>query len=155
MGRIVSIVYQTSPSDREAVPFRYSRTPLQSANLLADFGIEGDLKGGKHPDRQLNIMSVEHMRALGGEGYHSEFGQLGEQIAIEGLDINSLAPGTHLQLGPAAVVELRKPRTGCDWFETIQGKSPKFAQNRLGMMAAVIRSGPIQIGDEIRVLVGD
>ena len=77
---------------------------------------------------------------------------MGEQIIISGLNINDLEAGSRLQIGEQAVVELVTPRTGCDRFEAIQGLPPASAAGRLGMMCRVTQSGPIQIGDSIKIL---
>jgi MOSC domain-containing protein YiiM len=79
---------------------------------------------------------------------------MGEQLILEGLaqDLNTLPAGTQLQIGTEAVVELVKPRTGCDRFEAIQGLSPSLIQLRMGMMARVLRGGSIAVGDEVKIL---
>jgi MOSC domain-containing protein YiiM len=55
-------------------------------------------------------------------------------------------------VGAEAVIELVKPRTGCDRFEAIQGHPPSEAAGRMGVMARVLRSGSIQVGDEVKIL---
>jgi MOSC domain-containing protein YiiM len=149
MGKIASIVYrpeQLHPKDH------FSRVPLQTAVLLEGKGIEGDRKG-ENPARQLNIMSRETLDALAAEGFKTQPGQMGEQIVVSGLDVdlNTLPEGAQIQLGDA-VIEVYKPRTGCDRFEAIQGLSPKQAVNRLGVIAGVIKSGTINVGDPVVVL---
>jgi hypothetical protein len=34
----------------------------------------------------------------------------------------------------------------------IQGKSPSLVQNRMGMMAQVVESGIVKVGDAVRVV---
>ena len=152
MSQIVSISYR--PASAPAKPEdHFTRLPLQSVQLVEGYGIEGDRKGG-HPDRQLNIMAQESLTELGAEGFMTEPGQMGEQIIVSGLahNLNTLPEGTRLQFGDEAVIELAKPRTGCERFEAIQGKPPSTAAGRLGMMARVIHSGSIRIGDSIKIL---
>lgn len=152
MGKISSIVYR--PAQVAAHPDdHYSRVALQSANLLENYGIEGDCKGG-HPKRQLNIMSHETLEALSAEGFKAKPGEMGEQIVISEMDedLNSLPEGTQLQIGSEVIIELLEPRTGCDRFEAIQGISPSHAAGRLGKMARVVKSGPVQIGDIVTIL---
>lgn len=147
MGTIASIVYrpeQLHPKDH------FSRVPLQTANLVEGKGIEGDRKGD-NPARQLNIMTRETLDALAAEGFKTQPGQMGEQIVVSGVDVNTLPEGAQIQIGDA-VVEVYKPRTGCDRFEAIQGLPPKQAANRLGVIAGVIKSGTIHVGDEVTVL---
>ena len=51
-------------------------------------------KGGHHPDRQLNLMSYETLTILRGRGFYTEPGQMGEQIVIHQMDVDSLAEVT-------------------------------------------------------------
>lgn len=147
MGTITSIVYRPEPLHPKD---HFSRVPLQSANLIEGKGIEGDRKGD-NPARQLNIMSRETLDELAAEGFQTAPGQMGEQIVVSGLDVNSLPEGTQIQIG-AAVVEVYKPRTGCDRFEAIQGLPRSQAVNRLGVIAGVIKSGTINVGDAVAVV---
>ena len=83
MPHIASITY--TPSNIERKPRdRFARTGTDRAHLIADFGIEGDLKGGPR-DRQLNIMLAEMVEQMRKDGYHADPGALGEQIVIAGL----------------------------------------------------------------------
>jgi MOSC domain-containing protein YiiM len=121
--------------------------------LIAGYGIEGDRKGG-HPDRNLNLMAQETLNSLASEGFIAGPGQMGEQLIVDGLvqDLNTLPAGTQLQIGTQAVIELVKPRTGCERFEAIQGQSPSKVQARMGVMARVLTGGAIQVGDGVKIL---
>ena len=149
MTQIASIVYrpigQPNPKDD------YLRLDLDDANLIAGYGIEGDAKGG-HPDRQLNVMSYEMLTILRGQGFYTEPGQMGEQIVIHQLDVDALPDGAKVQLGNEAIIEIVKPRTGCDKFETVQKKSRDLVQGQMGKIAKVIVGGKIHVGDPVRVL---
>ncbi|MCY4526799.1 MAG: MOSC domain-containing protein [Anaerolineaceae bacterium] len=152
MARIVSIVYR--PADAPAAPAdHYARVELERADLVASGGIRGDRKG-RHPKRQLNVMRRETLDALGAEGLRTGPGEMGEQLVIAGLvePLETLASGTRLQLGEQAVIELVEARTGCDRFETIQGRPATQVAGRLGMMARVVRDGAIARGDSVQVL---
>jgi MOSC domain-containing protein YiiM len=149
MGTIRSIVYQPENVKPET---HYHRVPVESVNLIANHGIEGDRKAGKNPDRHLNLMSTETLDALALEGFKTAPGEMGEQIVIQGLDIDSLVPGSRLRLGADAEIRVSKPRTGCARFEKIQGHDPKEAAGQLGVLATVIRTGTIQVGDTVTVL---
>jgi MOSC domain-containing protein YiiM len=150
MATIHSLVYQPEPSVHRE-PFHYTRIPAQHLALRAGHGIEGDRKAGHNPKRHLNIMSLEHIQALEQEGWHAAPGELGEQIVVRGLDVAALPPGTRIQLGESAVVEVTSLRTGCDWLAQIQGKNPADAAGRLGVMASVVASGSISVGAPVVV----
>lgn len=149
MTQIASIVYrpigQPNPKDD------YLRLDLDDANLIAGYGIEGDAKGG-HTYRQLNIMSYETLTILRSQGFYTEPGQMGEQIVIHQLDVDGLPDGTKVQLGNEAIIEIVKPRTGCEKFELVQKRSRDLVQGQMGKIAKVLVGGKIHVGDPVRVL---
>lgn len=148
MGRLSSIVYK--PDGAAKAESAYTRIALEEAQLIAGYGIEGDTKGGR-PERALNIMSAETLQALGGEGFQILPGQMGEQLIVAGVEVDTLSVGTQIQIGATACVELTLPRTGCNKFEAYQEKSPQLAAARMGMMANVVTGGPIRVGDTVTV----
>ncbi|MEZ4669533.1 MAG: MOSC domain-containing protein [Anaerolineae bacterium] len=150
MSQIASIVYK--PKGQPDLENDYLRLDLDEATLLTGYGIEGDSKGGHHPDRQLNVMSYETLTILRTQGFYTEPGQMGEQIVIHQLDVDSLPAGARLQLGNDAVIEVVKPRTGCDKFERVQKKPRSSVQGQMGVMARVIQGGAIHIGDPVKRL---
>jgi MOSC domain-containing protein YiiM len=150
MARIVSIVYSPK-TDNPRPADHYHRVTIPETNLIAGKGIEGDRKG-KFEGRQLNIMSAESLKALQNDGFRTGPGELGEQIVVEGLDVNVLPAGTRIQLGTTGVVEVTEPRSGCDRFEHIQGKSKGLVRGRFGVLARVVAGGPIAVGDVVKIV---
>ena len=150
MIKVASIVYK--PEGINSDPkIHYVRIPLDSANLIAGYGIEDDRKGG-HPKRNLNIMSFETLGALRDEGFSTLPGQMGEQIVVQGLELGELSSGDRLFIGDRACVEVVNQRTGCQRFEQIQGKSPNLATGRMGVMAKVVTGGTVVVGDLVKLL---
>jgi MOSC domain-containing protein YiiM len=147
MARIVSIAF-SPPTENPRPEDHYHRVPAAAAMLVADLGIETDRKG-RGGDRQINIMSAETLASLRDEGFNTAPGQMGEQIVIDGIDVNQLPARARLRIGAAAVVEIVLPRTGCDRFERIQGKHKKLARGRMGVIARVVASGAIAVGDPV------
>lgn len=148
MSHVSSITIQITPSDHDAQPYHYSRTPAEAIELVQGHGIQGDLKAGKNPKRQINIMTAEALAQLGKEGFQTAPGQMGEQLVVSGFDVNTLKSGDRLHIG-TAVIEIGEPRKGCAWFQQIQGLSPALAAGRLGQMAYVIESGTVKLGDSV------
>ena len=151
MAHIYSIVYQ--PIDREYGESLqdYIRVPIKSARLIADHGIEGDQKAGHNPVRQLNLLSNEWLQSIQSKGYRTKPGQFGEQVILQGLSFEGLVPGTRLQLGNEAIIEIIKRRNGCDRLELAQGKSIASI-GPIGVLAKIVVGGMINIGDPIVVL---
>lgn len=148
MSELVSIVYK--PQDAAPSEEAYTRIPLQQAQLVAGHGIEGDTKGGG--TRHLNLMSAQALQELSGEGFRTAPGQMGEQLILSGVELDTLPAGTRLQIGDEACVELTEPRTGCGKFERNQEKLRQDAAGRLGMMAQVVVGGSIAIGDPVKIV---
>ena len=147
MAQIVSIA--CSPPTSEPRPNdRYHRDSFSSVVLIAGGGIDGDRKG-KGRDRQLNVMSAKTLAILADEGFKTGPGQMGEQIVLDGIEVDSLSVGARIRLGESAVIEVTIARTGCDRFEHIQGKLKKLVRGRLGVMARVVTGGPIALGDPV------
>ena len=93
-------------------------------------------------------------------GFDVRAGDLGENIATVGLDLECLPLGTLLRLGASATLELTGLRTPCvliDRFRSglknrLQGKpaGPRF---KAGVMAIVTEGGEVSPGDRIRAVL--
>jgi len=148
MAHIYSIVYQPEGQKYRQHQTDYIRIPLPAATLIAGHGIQGDQKAGKHPDRQLNLISYEWLQNAEELGYRANPGEFGEQIVIQGLALERLESGVQLQVGSQAVVEVVKPRTGCDRLQSAQ-PLPVKKLGTIGVLARVIRGGEIRPGDDV------
>ena len=153
MAHVVSIVYTPRDVAVRKPQDRYARVAADRVRLVEFHGIEGDAKGTS-TDRQLNVMLAETLAELGVEGFRVGPGEMGEQIVVAGLDPAALAEGTRLKIG-SAVILVGIPRTGCDRFERIQGKSRQSAKGRLGCLATVAAGGEVAVGDAVKVVRAD
>jgi MOSC domain-containing protein YiiM len=147
---IASITYRPDDSAEPLPPVGYRRVALSEATLLAGQGIDRDAKA--QLVRNLNIMDAPTLAELAAEGYPTAPGSLGENIILADLDLRTLIPGTRVRLGEQAVVELIRPRTGCQKLHAIDARMPDSIQGRIGMMAQVVREGRIRVGDTVEVL---
>ena len=147
---IISICYQPDVSQLEDKKF--NRISVDTVELIAGHGIQGDRKAGRNPKRQINIMSMNTVQTLNELGFKTNPGELGEQLVIDGLDVMGLPIGTHIQLGDSAVIELTMARMGCAWLEMIHDQSKDDTIQRLGMLAKVIQGGTISVNDTVKVL---
>ena len=153
---------------------RFSKTSRLSIALTSGHGIEGDAHYGpfvrhrylarrnpKAPNlRQVHLIPSELFDALRTSGFEVHPGDLGENIATVGLDLESFALGTILQLGASATLELTGLRTPCvliDRFKSglkkrLEGGAagPRF---RVGVMAVVTQGGDVSPGDRIKAVL--
>jgi MOSC domain-containing protein YiiM len=146
MPHVVSIAYTPAYIDRRPAD-RYARAAVERAMLIANHGIEGDVKA-KPGNRQLNVMLAETVAELRADGLDTSPGELGEQLVIAGLDERQVRPGVHIRLGDAALIELDALRTPCDRFARIQGVDITDAIGRIGYMARVLAGGEISVGSQ-------
>ena len=151
-GRIVQI--SVSPG---GVPKR----PVESADVTAG-GVAGDAQrdlehhGG--PDRALCLFPMELIRTLQAEGHPITPGQIGENLTVEGLDWDTVAPGVRLLLGEDVLVEvtrytspcgnIRAAFTGGNYARVSQKRHPGASR----VYARVLRTGAIRRGDPVRLL---
>jgi MOSC domain-containing protein YiiM len=151
-GRIVQISISAG-----GVPKR----PVAAARVTAD-GIDGDghrntrYHGG--PDRALCLYSIERIRALAAEGHPIVPGSIGENVTIEGLEWNNVAPGTRMRLGEHVVIEVTRYTTPCfnitssftdgDYSRVSQKQQPGSSR----VYARVLTEGVIRRDDRVRLL---
>ena len=89
-------------------------------------------------------------------------GWFGENLRVDGLDVNAARVGERWRIGEGAdavEVELTMPRTPCQTFarwvggEDARGWVKRFADSRrLGAYARVVRTGVVRAGDPLTVL---
>ena len=153
---------------------RFSKTSRPSITLTSGHGIEGDAHYGlfvrhrclarrdpRAPNlRQVHLIPSELFDVLRSSGFEVRPGDLGENIATIGLDLECFPLGAVLVHGASATLELTGLRTPCvliDRFKSrlkdrLQGGAagPRF---RAGVMAIVTEGGQVRPGDRIRAVV--
>ncbi len=139
-GTIVSIYLCTGHRD----PMK----SVESADMTAGFGIEGDrhaVSEGVRTARQVLIMDEE---TLGKFSLSS--GDVRENITTSGIDMHSVEAGQRVSLGDSAVVEITGFCTPCARMDEIRDGLRVELEEQRGMLATVIQSGSISVGDAVR-----
>ena len=156
----------------------FSKACVDAIELVAGVGVRGDAHAGatvrhrsrvrKDPSapnlRQVHLVHRELFDELAGKGFEVGPGDIGENLATEGIDLLALPTGTHLHLGDEAVVEvtgLRNPCAQLDDFApglmaAVLDRAPDGALVRkAGIMSVVLRGGVVRPGDPVRVVLPD
>jgi MOSC domain-containing protein YiiM len=131
---------------------RVPKRPLLEAEVGVA-GIRGDLHAhDKHnrPDRALSLFDVEILRRLVDEGFPLEPGTAGENITVEGLNVQELPNGTLLKIGEV-LIRLEVPRKPCYVLDEIDPQLKSAIVGRCGYMASVLQPGVICAGMSIRL----
>ena len=139
-GTIVSIYLCTGHRD----PMK----SVESADMTAGFGIEGDrhaVSEGVRTARQVLIMDEE---TLGKFSLSS--GDVRENITTSGIDMHTVEAGQRVSLGDSAVVEITGFCTPCARMDEIRDGLRVELEEQRGMLATVIQSGSISVGDAVR-----
>jgi MOSC domain-containing protein YiiM len=119
--------------------------PSPSLKLVEGLGIDGDHHAKPRSSRQVLLMAEENCDAFG-----LVPGEVRENIVTRGIDLQALPAGTRLEIGEA-LLEITKDCEPCSFIDGLRPGLREKMVGRRGMLARVIRSGEIRIGDEIRV----
>lgn len=143
-GKIVAI----SVSKRKGIP----KTNIQSATLIENFGIEGDIHGGDW-HRQISFLaleSIEKMREMGLPNLRP--GAFAENLTIEFISIPQLHVGDKVKIGKNAELEITQIGKECHTRCGIYFKVGDCVMPREGIFAKVIRGGEIFVDDSISII---
>jgi MOSC domain-containing protein YiiM len=153
LGRIASL-HLHPPDPGEPL------TAVETLTLIAGEGIQGNKRyfgrrdrQGKLSRRQVSLIAreqiAEHAAVLGLQDVAP--GRVRSNIETLGIDLMALV-AQDVAVGEA-VLHLYEPRTPCAKMDRIcAGLRALMANGRQGVMATIVHSGIIQIGDSIRSL---
>jgi len=122
--------------------------------LVEGIGIEGDFHAGKKRHRQLSLLGVERIRSFVDQGLIAEPGSLGENLTVQGFDLESLPLGARVTIGegPSAVVlDISHRGKFCSSAMKALGTDDKTILEIDRIYAGVIKGGDIEAGQKIRV----
>ena len=117
--------------------------PAPSLKVVEDLGVEGDHHAKPRSSRQVLFMAEENCDAFG-----LAPGEVRENIVTRGIDLQALPSGTRLEIGDA-VFEITKDCEPCVFIERLRPGLRAQMERRRGMLARVLRSGEIRVGDAI------
>ena len=141
MGKLLAIC--TSPR-RGTV-----KTPVESAVLTPEWGIETDAHGGSW-HRQVSLLSAEKIEQFRKKLW-VEYGAFGENLVVEGFDLRTLPVPSRLAVGEA-VLELTQIGKECHNDCAIRQKTGDCIMPREGVFARVVQGGIIRVGDPVTLL---
>jgi MOSC domain-containing protein YiiM len=135
-------------------------TSVASIEAIESKGIEGEPRyfgrmsrtDGQPSKRQITLIEreqiQEHAEALGMDSIQP--GAVRSNIETTGISLVPLV-GKEIQIGEA-VLFIYAPRDPCEKMDAIcKGLRERMLQDRQGVIAQVVQSGRIRVGDSIRV----
>jgi MOSC domain-containing protein YiiM len=127
------------------------KRPVESA-ALAEPGFAGDgHHHAKHvtPLQAVSLLDAEDLRDLRAEGYDVGPGALGENLTVEGLQVDELRPGDRLVFAGGVELEYTKARRPCYVLDAISPQLKTVVAGRCGGYARVITAGRIGAGERV------
>jgi MOSC domain-containing protein YiiM len=103
------------------------------------------------------VYSLERIRALQKEGHPIDVGTAGENVTVEGIDWDLIAPGARIRLGEAVVLEVADFTSPCKTIREsfIDGRFVRISQKLhpgwSRVYTRVLSEGEIRCGDSVEV----
>ena len=130
------------------------RVAARGVNLEGDDQADRGAHGG--PDKAVYAYAIEDGRWWEKElGRPLEYGEFGENLTTEGIDVNGALVGERWEVG-STVLEVSEPRVPC-WRLGVRMEDKLFPRRftqagRPGTYLRIVGEGELGTGDEIRVI---
>ncbi|WP_203581324.1 MOSC domain-containing protein [Microbacterium hibisci] len=166
MPRLVAVcaVRQLRPDSGPVGVTAIDKGPIDGSVRIGPYGVRSDVQASrKHHgglDKALYAYSQEDAAYWESElGRELPPGWFGENLRVDGLDVNDARIGERWRIGDRVEVEVTMPRTPCQTFARwvggpdARGWVKRFSNaRRLGPYLRVVRAGSVRAGDEIVVV---
>ncbi len=141
--KIVSIAVSKTKGTR--------KVQVKKAELLEDYGIDGDAHAGKW-HRQVSFLSSENIEMARSQGLDVTFGDFAENISTKGIDWKMMPLGTKVKLGENSLLEITQIGKTCHNKCAIYYQAGDCIMPKEGVFARVLKGGAISCGDNVRIL---
>jgi len=122
-------------------------TEVSVTEMVTNLGMKDDAHAKANSKRQLLLLEVETLHSLG-----LQPGDVKENITTSGIELMNLLPGTRLQLGNDAILEITQECDPCYRMDELRAGLQQELAGRRGMLATVVSGGNVSQGDSIHVL---
>lgn len=131
-----------------------SKADIGQGELCRGFGLAGDAHGGDW-HRQVSLLAQESIDKMRAAGLDVGPGDFAENLTTSGLNLSSLPVGTRLLVGDYALLEITQIGKECHDRCDIYHRAGDCVMPREGVFAIVLETGPVQVGDAVRVSAVD
>jgi len=127
------------------------KMPIKEGLIIKDWGLEGDAHAGKY-HKQISLLGLDSMNKMRDQGVRINFGELYENLDVEGLILYKLPLGTKLKIGEDILLEMTQIGKKDSYFLEINGKIVSSIMTKEGVFARVLEGGKVKAGDGIEVV---
>ena len=129
------------------------KNEVNEAKFIEEFGIEGDAHAGKW-HRQVSLLAFEKIDEFRKKGGDVDFGAFGENLVIEGIELNKLPVGQRITVGEEVLLEVTQIGKECHDKCAIYYQVGECIMPKNGIFTRVLKGGKVKVGDECK-LIGD
>lgn len=122
---------------------------VDAARVIADHGLQGDAHAG-HWHRQVSLLDEADIATMRTQGLEVAPGAYGENLVVEGLDLESLGIGTLLTVNDVRL-EITQIGKVCHTRCAIYYRSGDCIMPRAGLFARALTDGTVRPGDAVTV----
>ena len=122
---------------------------VNSAYIIDNHGIKGDFHASSESDRQISLLSYQHIEYMQNQGFNIKFGDFGENIVFDGIDFYIIKIGAYFKIADKILLKITKIGKSCKNPCIIQKKIGKCIMPQFGIFAKVINGGGIKNEDSI------
>ena len=127
------------------------KIPIKERLIIKDWGLEGDAHAGKY-HKQISLLGLDSMNKMRDQGVKINFGELYENLDVEGIILYKLPIGTKLKVGEDILLEITQIGKKDSYFLEIDGKKINSIMTKEGIFTRVLKGGKVRVDDEIEVV---
>lgn len=122
-----------------------------SAVIRANHGIEGDGHSGPG-HRQVSLLADESIEKMRNRGIELAYGDFGENIVIQGIDLLELEIGSNLKLGDSVIGKVSQIGKVCHERCAIYYQTGDCIMPKEGIFLKILMGGKVSVGDRIEII---
>ena len=122
------------------------KNEINEAKFIEDFGIENDAHAGKW-HRQVSLLEFNKIDEFRKKGENVDFGAFGENLVIEGIELNTLSIGQKIKIGDV-LLEVTQIGKKCHDKCQIYYQVGECIMPKNGIFTNVLNGGNVKVGDE-------
>jgi MOSC domain-containing protein YiiM len=145
-GKIVSICRSKIKKE--------SKSMIKEGLIKKNWGLDGDAHAGKY-HKQISLLSIESIKKMKKQGANIKFGDLFENLVVDGIVLHKLPIGTKLKIGEDVLLEITQIGKKEEYLKEIEGKMYKSIMTKEGVFTRVIEGGIVKAEDEVEVIFND
>ena len=126
------------------------KNEISEAKFIEDFGIENDAHAGTW-HRQVSLLEFNKIDEFRRKGANVNFGEFGENLVVQGIELHTLPIGQLIQLGDVILEVTQIGKKSHDKCQ-IYYQEGECIMPKNGIFTKVIKGGRVKVGDECNLI---